>query len=253
MIKQHEPPLELAPFDVSIDRDAEVPIGVQLAWALRTGIHDGRFKPGQRLPALRELAEATGVNINTVKAVYQRLDKEGLIDSRQGSGTFVAPTRHRPSHTATIAANAANEAYESGVEPRAVAAALYVLPELSAQPTDAAAIRRRLLRKQIEMLERAIGELESEYPGVATPAAATRGVIGPTLLSAEELEHVRAQLVRRLAAIQDAIDGLPPSDGVLKPARPSARQPRPKRAGAATAKKRAGGPRPSTRVAPAGT
>ena len=30
-------------FDVTIDRDAEVPIGVQLAWALRTRIRDGRF------------------------------------------------------------------------------------------------------------------------------------------------------------------------------------------------------------------
>jgi DNA-binding transcriptional regulator YhcF (GntR family) len=251
MIKHHEP-IALAPFDVSIDRDAEVPIGVQLAWALRSRIHDGRFKPGQRLPALRELAEATGVNINTVKAVYQRLDKEGLIDSHQGSGTFVAPTRHAPSHTATIAANAAHEAYETGVEPRAVAAALYVLPELSAQPTGAAVRRRQLLRKQIAVLERAIGELESEYPGVATATAATRGANGPTLLSAEELERVRAQLVRRLAAIQDAIDGLQSSDDVPKAAGPSAHQPRPKRAGAATATKQAK-PRPSTRVAPAGT
>ena len=46
-------------FDLAVDRDAEVPIGVQLAWALRARIRDGRFEPGQRLPGLRELAEAS--------------------------------------------------------------------------------------------------------------------------------------------------------------------------------------------------
>ncbi len=56
------------------------------------------------------------------------------------------------------------------------------------------------------MLERAIGEIEAEYPGVApTPATGRRGP-GPTLLSAEQLEQVRSGLVRRLAAVQAAID-----------------------------------------------
>src|ERR1700730_3337478 len=92
-------------FEIAIDRDAEVPIGVQLAWALRARIRDGSFGPGQRLPGLRELAEATGVNANTVRAVYQGLDREGLIDTLQGSGTFVAPTRREPTGVASIAAN----------------------------------------------------------------------------------------------------------------------------------------------------
>ena len=114
--------------DLAIDRDAEVPIGVQLAWAMRSRIGDGRFKPGQQLPGLRELAEVIGVNVNTVRAVYQRLEQEGLIDSRQGSGTFVASRPRRPSAVAAIAADAARAAHETGVEPREVAAALYVSP-----------------------------------------------------------------------------------------------------------------------------
>jgi GntR family transcriptional regulator len=193
-------------FNVSIDRDAEVPLGVQLAWALRASIHEGRFKSGQRLPGLREVAEATGVNVNTVRAVYQRLDREGLIDSQQGSGTFVAPTRRGSSEVSTIAANAAQEARETGVDPREVAAALYVSLESSGQPTDTAAGRRRVLRTQIAVLERAVGEIESEHPGVAPSSTATRRGIGPALLSAEELEKVRTQLVRHLAAVQGAID-----------------------------------------------
>ena len=162
-------PVKLGFEDVTVDRDAEVPIGVQLAWALRSRIDDGRFKPGQQLPGLRELAEMTGVNVNTVRAVYQRLEQEDLIDSRQGSGTFVASKPRRPSAVATIAADAARAAQETGVEPREVAAALYVSPGSRPAPTNLAAEQRRLLREQISMLDRTLVEMEARYPGVAPP------------------------------------------------------------------------------------
>jgi DNA-binding transcriptional regulator YhcF (GntR family) len=133
---------------VEIDRDAEVPIGVQLAWALRSRIDDGRLRPGQRLPGLRDLAEVSGVNVNTVRAVYQRLEQEGLIDSQQGSGTFVTAAPRRRSSVSAIAASAAREALETGVDPREVAAALYVAPDAAPAATEEAQ-RRRLLRAQI--------------------------------------------------------------------------------------------------------
>lgn len=194
--------------DASIDRDAEVPIGVQLAWVLRAHIHEGRFKPGQRLPGLRDLAEASGVNINTVQAVYQRLDREGLIESQKGSGTFVAPTPRERSDVATIVAQAAWEARESGVDPREVAAALYVSHSRSAEPTDEEAGRRRLLRGQIAALERTLAEIEAMHPGVGPPSEPTRSDIAPTLLDVSQLEEVRTLLVRRLAAVQAALDRL---------------------------------------------
>jgi len=206
--------------ELVIDRDGEVPIGVQLAWALRTRIHDGRFKPGQRLPGLRELAEATKVNVNTIKAVYQRLDQEGLLESRQGSGTFVREMPQRPSEVAAIVANAIREARDTGVDPREVAAALYVSHEPGPTP-DTTAERRRLLRTQIASLERALGEIEAEHPGVA-PLPEARPLGGPVLLGAEELEQVRTQLVRRLATVQAAIDGQPPADS--EPPRPKPRR-----------------------------
>jgi len=250
--------------DVAIDRDAEVPIGVQLAWDLRTRIRDGRFKPGQRLPGLRDMAEATQINVNTVRSVYQRLEQEGLIDSQQGSGTFVAPTPQPPSAAATIAADAAREAKATGVDPREIAAALYVAPDsASARRRSAtgravgqhheAAARRRALRGQIATLERAIGEIEAEYPGVAPPPSLTRRTPGPTLLSAEELEQVRSELVRRLAAVQAAIDeraasGAREAQGVSEP-KPEP-QPEPGRAPAA---KRPSRPRTTSRPAAAGT
>jgi DNA-binding transcriptional regulator YhcF (GntR family) len=240
----------LEDFDLTIDRDAEVPIGVQLAWALRTRIRDGRFKPSQRLPGLREMAEAIGVNVNTVRAVYQNLEHEGLIDSQQGSGTFVAPTRHRPSAVGTIAADAAREAHATGVDPREVAAALYVASEPPAQPADEAAERRRLLRTQIAGLERTLGELEAAHPGLAPAPSQTPASVGPALLSSEQLEQVLALLVRRLTAIQTAIDALGRKDP------PVEAEPRGKRQ-AATVSKRAGrspigGSRAKTRPATAG-
>ncbi|HZL48086.1 MAG TPA: GntR family transcriptional regulator [Solirubrobacteraceae bacterium] len=206
--------ISLEGFDVAIDRDAEVPIGVQLAWALRTRIRDGRFKPSQRLPGLRDLAEAIGVNVNTVRAVYQRLEHEGLIDSQQGSGTFVASTPHKPSAVGTIAADAAREAHATGVDPREVAAALYVASDSSSRPVDEAAERRRLLRTQIAGLERTLGELEAGYPGLAPAPTQTRRGMGPTLPSVAELEEVRTQLVRRLVTLQGAIDAQTPGAGI---------------------------------------
>jgi DNA-binding transcriptional regulator YhcF (GntR family) len=243
-------------FGVVIDRDAEVPIGVQIAWALRAQIRDGRFRPSQRLPGLRELAETTGVNINTVRAVYQRLEHEGLIDSRQGSGTFVAPSQGTPSTVGTIAGEAARHAHATGVDPREVAAALYISSESldRSAPIDEAAERRRQLRDQIAGLERTLGELEAGHPGVApTTSTATRGGSAPRLLDAGELEQVRTSLVRRLAVVQTAIDALGREDD---DASDEAAVQRPERK-AATKSKRAGRspksrPRVETRPAPAG-
>jgi DNA-binding transcriptional regulator YhcF (GntR family) len=256
----------LEPLDIAIDRRADVPIGVQLAWALRTRIGDGRFAPGQRLPGLREVAEELGVNVNTVRTVYQRLEQEGLIDSQQGSGTFVGPTPRQPSAVGTIAANAAREAHATGVDPREVAAALYVSPESSPRPDDEALERRRLLRTQIAALERALGEIEAEHPGVAPAVEQTRAGIGPALLGAEELERVRTLLVRRLSTVQIAIDAHfeqiaaaedeeARASAAVRARRAAAAKPRPSAppAAAPATPKRAARPRASTRPAPAGT
>ena len=71
----------------------EVPVGVQLAWRLRALIAGGRLLPGDQLPSVRVMAEWPDVNVNTVRAVYARLEDEGLIVTRHGRGTFVADGR----------------------------------------------------------------------------------------------------------------------------------------------------------------
>jgi DNA-binding transcriptional regulator YhcF (GntR family) len=187
---------------LAIDRDGEIPIGVQLAWALRARIGDGRLAPGRRLPGLRELAEMVGINANTARAVYQRLEQEGLIDSRQGTGTFVASVAQEPSAVGQIAADAARQARRTGVDPREVAAALYVTGEPPADDTAQAGERRRELRTQITALEQALSEIQARHPGLLPAPSKSLRHAGPRLLSVGELERVRTGLVRRLATAE---------------------------------------------------
>jgi DNA-binding transcriptional regulator YhcF (GntR family) len=191
--------------EIAVDRQAEVPLGVQLAWALRSRIGEGRLLPGERLPGLRELAETVGVNLNTVRAVYQRLEQEGLLETRHGSGTYVAGTAAVLSSAGEIAAGAARAAIEQGVSPREVAAALYVSEPPAAPLRRQDARRRRATMEEIASLERVLATLESEHPGVVPPRAGPRSR-GPHLLDDAELNEQRAGLMRRLAAVQNAID-----------------------------------------------
>jgi GntR family transcriptional regulator/MocR family aminotransferase len=67
---------------------------------MRQAILDGRLKPGDRLPATRELAKSLSVSRSTVTAAYERLLGEGLAASRAGAATFVSETIIRPSREA---------------------------------------------------------------------------------------------------------------------------------------------------------
>jgi len=195
---------------LTIDRAGEIPIGVQLAWALRARIGDGRLLPGRRLPGLRELADMLGINANTARSVYQRLEQEGLIDSRQGTGTFVASGTAESSAVGQIAADAARQARRTGVDPREVAAALYVTQEppavATAQIATRSAERRRELRAQIAALEQTLSEIQAQHPGLIPVPTKPLRHAGPRLLSVEELESVRTQLVRRLAAAEPMLE-----------------------------------------------
>lgn len=54
-------------------------------------IREGRLVPGQRLPAERELGESFGVGRGVVREAIKVLDAMGLVEARQGSGTYVCP------------------------------------------------------------------------------------------------------------------------------------------------------------------
>jgi DNA-binding transcriptional MerR regulator len=157
----------------------------------------------------------------------------------------VAANPERSSAVRTIAADAAREARETGVDPRDVAAALYISPARSVAPADNAAERRRALREQIAALERTLVELEAKHPGVAPSTPAAGGESGPSLLDVDALEQIRTLLVRRLALVQAAIDGIG-SQGETDGA---AKETEPKRAPARKGTTKA---RPALRPAPEG-
>jgi DNA-binding transcriptional regulator YhcF (GntR family) len=58
---------------------------LQVKQALRVGI----LRPGDQLPAAREVVEALAINPNTVLKAYRELEREGLVEGRPGQGTFV--------------------------------------------------------------------------------------------------------------------------------------------------------------------
>src|SRR3954464_15659682 len=73
-----------------VNRNGDVPVATQLAWQIQALILNGRLRPGEQLPSVRRLAQVAGVNVNTVRAVYERLEGEGFIDTQPGRGSFVA-------------------------------------------------------------------------------------------------------------------------------------------------------------------
>lgn len=86
-----------------IDRNLPLPLRNQLHGLIEYGISCGELAPGEILPSVRELADMVGVAPMTVAQVYADLKEKGLLQTRPGSGTFVAdrqvgsttdPTKH---------------------------------------------------------------------------------------------------------------------------------------------------------------
>ncbi|TFF25472.1 GntR family transcriptional regulator [Jiella endophytica] len=73
-----------------VDRDLPVPIRLQIKGLIEYGIACGELQAGEALPSVRELAERVGVAPMTVSQVYGELKSAGLIETRPGSGTFIA-------------------------------------------------------------------------------------------------------------------------------------------------------------------
>ena len=72
--------------DFSVDPDADLPLGTQLTWKIRSMIARGALRGDDRLPSVRELAEFSGINVNTARAVYRDLEAEGAIHSEHYAG-----------------------------------------------------------------------------------------------------------------------------------------------------------------------
>ena len=76
--------------------DDEAPRYLRLAKTFAERIKSGELPPGDSLPPERKIAELFGVSRVTVRRALDRLASDGLIDQRQGSGTYVAQRLQQP-------------------------------------------------------------------------------------------------------------------------------------------------------------
>jgi GntR family transcriptional regulator len=72
-----------------VDPRSPIPLYVQIATRLRVAMATGEIAPGLSLPSVRQLAAEIRVNPATVVQAYKELEHDGLVESRQGAGTFV--------------------------------------------------------------------------------------------------------------------------------------------------------------------
>jgi len=204
----------------AIDPGDELPVGLQLTWRLRALIATGRLASGERLPSFRRLADWAGVNVNTVRAVYAGLEREGLVVSRQGQGTFVAEGIEAAAQLEEIATDALRRAGEAGLDPRElaiVASACASMPgalddDVAGKPpeglpdpageSEAIEVRHEL-RRQIARLEAALAAYPADLPRdlPTAPRRASGHVAG-----VEELERTRDTLIAQLSEAQRAAE-----------------------------------------------
>ncbi len=154
---------------------------------------------------MRELAERCGVNVNTVRSVYQHLEDEKLVSSRQGAGTYVADDAPVSEELRELVDEALARARAAGIEARELAVALHAvspapLPDVRRDSDQRGA--RAELRRQIARLE---AELAS-YPRDLQPPPEpdVRPHHGGRIAGVEELERTRDDLLDRIAAVRKA-------------------------------------------------
>ena len=79
--------------EISIVTGSDVPIYRQIVDQVCRAIATGQLEIGEQLPSVRTLAEQLVINPNTVRKTYTDLVRQGILDSQQGKGVFVARRR----------------------------------------------------------------------------------------------------------------------------------------------------------------
>jgi len=78
----------------TLDYSSGVPIYRQIIDQIRFGIVSGQLKLGEQLPTVRALAVELKVNLNTVSKAYKELEIKNILETQQGTGTFICKTDH---------------------------------------------------------------------------------------------------------------------------------------------------------------
>lgn len=73
-----------------LDPSSGVPFYRQIIDQVLLAVADGRLRTGAQLPTVRQLAVDLSVNLNTVAKAYREMEIRGIVETQQGTGTFIA-------------------------------------------------------------------------------------------------------------------------------------------------------------------
>jgi GntR family transcriptional regulator len=82
-------------FRFRLDLNTGVPVYRQIIDQVRGGVASGSLVPGDQLPTVRQLAVDLAINPNTVVRAYRELELGGLLETHQGTGTFVSTQKFK--------------------------------------------------------------------------------------------------------------------------------------------------------------
>jgi GntR family transcriptional regulator len=92
-------PISPAPFRFQLDLQSGVPVYRQLIDQIQGGLATGSLAPGHQLPTVRQVAVDLAINLNTVLRAYRELEIRGVLETQQGTGTFISHRQVRPDDT----------------------------------------------------------------------------------------------------------------------------------------------------------
>src|SRR5579864_1538780 len=78
------------PFAFRLDLQSGVPVYRQIIDQVTGGMAAGALKPGDQLPTVRQVAVDLAINPNTVVRAYRELEIRGVLETQQGTGTFIS-------------------------------------------------------------------------------------------------------------------------------------------------------------------
>ena len=105
--------METISFSIPLNKEAEEPIYRQVIRSIQEQIAQGVLRPGERLPASRDLADALGISRISVVNAYAELQSAGMLSAHAGRGTFVAGTAIAASDPRLLPSVAANPVAQS--------------------------------------------------------------------------------------------------------------------------------------------
>ena len=107
-------------FRLQLDLHTGVPVYRQVIDQVRGAIAAGQLSPGDQLPTVRQLAVDLAINPNTVVRAYRELELGGLLETHQGTGTFISAQKikrddaERTRQLAQIASDSVSRAGAAG-------------------------------------------------------------------------------------------------------------------------------------------